>query len=45
MVLDIITMLLWSYVYRCLTMEGVTETNINQSQTKELGIIAFLHRT
>lgn len=26
-------------------MEGVTETNINQSQTKESGIIPFLHRT
>ena len=30
---------------RCLMMEGVTETNINQSQTKESGVIAFLHRT
>lgn len=30
---------------RCLMMEGVIETNINQSQTKESGVIAFLHRT
>ena len=32
-------------MYRHLMMEGVIETNINQSQTKESGIIPFLHRT